>query len=572
MSDPWKKELSCPSGKKCITRKTSIVRPLDIPQKSPYTKLESDSQKFFNVFVVDYLEKYPDLTIENIDNLIIKEILNFFREDLNEKFLFLIAELIGILLGDGNLWRYGFRIDLNRIDEPKYVDYVYTLISTIFNKKPISHNRKGIDGTYEGKGVRLHIYGVNIINFLVKLGLRVGHKIRDNAEVPNWVRNNRLLIPFCIRGLFDTDGNIDIHTDTRSLVLRFVSGSYLIANNFKDMCEKIDIVANINKQKTRIKKYDKIYDSYVVSIGSKENVKKFLEIVKPRKFLFRKKIIGMRLMILEDPIKKEIVAQKEQEIFANNKKLFRQTSIYEKFLQNIFSENKWIIDEDIIEKFIDNSLNLKSHPYNISLAEKLKILFEKEGTIEDAMKKLEQIEGFRLNNHTVKKHIKKLLDSEYYIKIYSNANHNPLEVKGKNFYDKWDNNNSRIIIDIDNKRVFQFNQNLKIQIAIYIYKILSKLENPKESSDDKILYYIKKLANQSPFLGRLSYIFNDNTQNQILLSYLKRIIGIVKLYKNNPKHNKSKFNYEVFIKYIKNKRVYHEKDFSYSDIKDLNRI
>jgi hypothetical protein len=320
------------------------------------------------------------------------------------------------------------------------------------------------------------------------------------------------------------------------------------------MCEKIDINASINKQKN----YGYGTWSWVVSIGSKENVRKFIEVVKPTKFLFRKKLIGMRLIVLEDPIKKEIVFQKEQETFSE-KKLIRQTKKYKIFLKNIFSEYKWQNNDHIIEKFINNSLTLKSHPYNISLAEKLKILFENEGTIDDAMKKLEQIEGFRLNNHTVKKHIKKLFNSEHYIKIYSNANHNPLEVNGKNFYDKWDNNNSRIIIDSDNKRVFQFNQNLKIQIAIYIYKILSKLENPKESSDEKILYHIEKLANQSPFLGRLSYIFNDNTQNQIILSYLRVIIRIVEFYINNPKHNKSISNYEEFIEYIKNKRLYHEK-------------
>jgi hypothetical protein len=506
----------------------------------------------FKTFAID--KSNSKFSIESIDGSIIKEILDFFGTDIDEEFLFLIVELIGILLGDGNIWDYGFKIDLNRIDEAKYVDYVNSLIFTIFNRKPNNRNRQALDGTDNGAGIRLSLYGKSIINFLVKIGLKIGHKIRNEAQVPIWVLNNRPLIPFCLKGFFDTDGNVDIHTKERSLVLRFVSGSHLLANNFKDMCEKIDINASINKQKN----YGYGTWSWVVSIGSKENVRKFIEVVKPTKFLFRKKLIGMRLIVLEDPIKKEIVFQKEQETFSE-KKLIRQTKKYKIFLKNIFSEYKWQNNDHIIEKFINNSLTLKSHPYNISLAEKLKILFENEGTIDDAMKKLEQIEGFRLNNHTVKKHIKKLFNSEHYIKIYSNANHNPLEVNGKNFYDKWDNNNSRIIIDSDNKRVFQFNQNLKIQIAIYIYKILSKLENPKESSDEKILYHIEKLANQSPFLGRLSYIFNDNTQNQIILSYLRVIIRIVEFYINNPKHNKSISNYEEFIEYIKNKRLYHEK-------------
>ncbi len=536
-----KNDLSCPSGKKCIPRKTSIVGPLNISQKSPYTKLESN------------------LTIENIDNLIIKEFQDFFQDDFNEKFLFLIAELIGILLGDGNLWHYGFRIDLNRIDEPKYVDYVFTLISTIFNKKPKSHNRKGIDGTYEGKGIRLHIYGVNIINFLVKLGLTVGHKIRNNAEVPNWVRNNRILIPFCIRGLFDTDGNIDIHTDTRSLVLRFVSASYLIANNFKDMCEKIGIKANINKQKNSDgynKGKEGEFYSWVVSIGSKDNVKKFFEIINPKRFLFRKKLIGMRLMILEDPIKKEIVAQREQETFTEDKKLIRQTKKYETFLENIFFEYNWSNSNYMVEKFIDKALKLKSHPYNVLKTERLKSLFEQKGTIEFVLNELDNVYGYRINAHTVNKHIKKLLSNEYYTKLYNNASYNPLEVDGEDFYNKWINNNSRIIIDISKEKVVQFNQDLKIQIAFYIYKKLSGHKNNGEGFENEILYNIKDLSNESIFLGRLSYILNDDDQNQFVLEYLRIIIKIVRFYIKSPKIDELDFNYVKFKQYIANKRIY----------------
>ena len=138
-----------------------------------------------------------------------------------------LAELIGILLGDGHLHKKGEKsylgsalsISLNREDEPKYVDYVRQLLIRLFNEKPKMHAR--IDSKY----IDLKIYKDQIIDFMIMKGIMTGDKVKHQISVPNWIKkddswikNNqnswelkyRPLVIGCLRGLVDTDGSIFI--------------------------------------------------------------------------------------------------------------------------------------------------------------------------------------------------------------------------------------------------------------------------------------------------------------------------------------------------------------------------
>ena len=443
--------------------------------------------------------------------------------------LSLLLELIGIILGDGNIRYYSFRIDLNRIDESDYVIYVSKLLFRVFNKNPRKRLRKGLDGKSVGKGIRLIINGIEIIHFFLELGLKIGHKIKNNSDVPNWILKNKQLIPFTLRGLFDTDGNIDIHKEWSSLTLRFVSGSNILMNNFKQMFKSLGIkTSNIRKIKIKSKKYNKLYDAWVISIGSKEDVKKFIKIVKPKKFFYRKKLIAMRLIVIEDSEKMKIVMKEQKKNFPNKEKINKYSKEYEDFLQKLFIDNNWELTEDVVERVINNTLELKSHPYNINLAENIKDLFEKTGTIEKVIKIL------NLGDNTVKTHIKKLLNENHYIEIFNKKKPNPLEIEGNTFFEKWNKNNSRLIINESKTAFNQFNSKLRIKIALYIHCILNNSKEDKIFSDDEIINQIKVLIDQSPFLGRLSYLINDRAQKHIVRNYLKKIINIIRIYMNNP--------------------------------------
>jgi len=54
----------------------------------------------------------------------------------------------------------------------------------------------------------LVMYSKKLINFLERMGLKSGHKIKNQITIPNWIWNNDEFLKACIRGLIDTDGCI----------------------------------------------------------------------------------------------------------------------------------------------------------------------------------------------------------------------------------------------------------------------------------------------------------------------------------------------------------------------------
>jgi len=467
----------------------------------------------------------------------------------------LTAEFVSILLGDGNLRRKGFRIDLNQVDEAEYVEYVKNLINRLFNKFPIEELRRDKEGRKFGKGIRLSIYGVDIIRKLLELGLEIANKVDNQVGIPTWILKIKEFCKYSLRGLFDTDGNIDIHKSWKSLTLRFVNASKPLVIHFKQICESLGIKpSNVRKIKMRRdpELYNgsldpKVYDGWIVSIGSKENVKKFVKTIKPKKFLFRKKLIAMILIILEDPEKFEILKIEQDKKFSKEKKINRYTREYNTFLENLFVMNKWSLNKDILNNAIEKAFQLKRHKYNDEFAEKLKMLFEIYGTVDKVIEHLKN-QNTTLEYHTIKNHIKKLLSKKEFISIFKKSIKNPLEIEGISFLDKWNKNNSRIIIDENEKRLLQFNSKLRLKIALEIRRILYRSQKSKNDSDDKIIQCLKEKFNQSAFLKRLSYLLTEETQSKIIIKYLKKVIEVVRMFINDPTTTSYKINKDTGLK------------------------
>jgi len=116
-----------------------------------------------------------------------------------------LAEFIGITLGDGGITDGQVKITLNAIADKNYVHYVYSLIKGLFNYKPsVFIPRK--------ENVKIVIVtGKSFVKFLLRLGMKVGDKVRQQVDVPVWIKMDRELSKWCLRGLVDTDGGIFTH-------------------------------------------------------------------------------------------------------------------------------------------------------------------------------------------------------------------------------------------------------------------------------------------------------------------------------------------------------------------------
>lgn len=113
-----------------------------------------------------------------------------------------LTEFVGIMLGDGSLSKYQAFITLNTQADKSYIKYVTKLGSKLFKDKPTVTNKNDCNAT------DVRFSGIKLVEYLVKLGLKIGDKVKNQVGVPDWILNSRLYSISCLRGLMDTDGCI----------------------------------------------------------------------------------------------------------------------------------------------------------------------------------------------------------------------------------------------------------------------------------------------------------------------------------------------------------------------------
>ena len=118
-----------------------------------------------------------------------------------------LAELTGILLGDGGISYDQIKISLNGSVEKEYVQYVSQLINELFHEHPKIFAYK--DPLVKVCNVTLS--GIALVEFFIRIGLGRGNKVRRQVCVPEWITKNLSYSIAALRGLIDTDGGVFYH-------------------------------------------------------------------------------------------------------------------------------------------------------------------------------------------------------------------------------------------------------------------------------------------------------------------------------------------------------------------------
>lgn len=111
----------------------------------------------------------------------------------------MLAELVGILLGDGHISPTQVMVNLGS-KEDGYVRHVTKLLGDAFGTPPHQSRRAG-------GYVDVYIGSVEAIRFLKEMGL-CSHKVRQQVGIPRWIFDKQEYQRACLRGLLDTDGSI----------------------------------------------------------------------------------------------------------------------------------------------------------------------------------------------------------------------------------------------------------------------------------------------------------------------------------------------------------------------------
>ena len=176
-----------------------------------------------------------------------------------------LAEFVGILLGDGGITKYQVHISLNRTSDADYANYVTKLGQKLFGLKPLRQ--------YRDNCVIITFSSIELVDFLVSIGLRRGHKVRQQVTVPAWILGSSTLSWACVRGLIDTDGcvYIDHHQiagrDYKQFCLSFSNASHPLLEMVLKTLQDQGLEARIYSRNVKLRAYDEV-KRYFHIIGS----------------------------------------------------------------------------------------------------------------------------------------------------------------------------------------------------------------------------------------------------------------------------------------------------------------
>ncbi|MHB8155079.1 MAG: LAGLIDADG family homing endonuclease [Candidatus Omnitrophota bacterium] len=117
-----------------------------------------------------------------------------------------LAKFIGIMLGDGSIRsKYQLTVSFNYKTDRQFAEHVAWLVKHLFSVGHIIAKRKS------SLGADIVVSSTRVIDFLLKQGLKAGNKVKNQVDIPAWVKGNMEFQKACLRGLVDTDGSLYCH-------------------------------------------------------------------------------------------------------------------------------------------------------------------------------------------------------------------------------------------------------------------------------------------------------------------------------------------------------------------------
>jgi hypothetical protein len=171
-----------------------------------------------------------------------------------------LSEFIGIMLGDGGLTPYQATVSLNWSADREYIGHAVDQFRILFG---VSAHVMGRDGN----SCHVRASSVELSEFLVSIGLCVGDKVRNGAEVPDWIFGNEEYMKRCIRGLIDTDGCVsrkNYHAKTLAMQINFRNESMPLLKSARKILMELGFAPT------------RITNSHHIHLTRKDDVKKYI--------------------------------------------------------------------------------------------------------------------------------------------------------------------------------------------------------------------------------------------------------------------------------------------------------
>jgi hypothetical protein len=164
-----------------------------------------------------------------------------------------LAELIGVILGDGYIGRF-LRTEVLAIfsnsNNQGFIDRYTALVERIFNKKPSVSKRKS------SNCVNIIIYQKDISK---RLGIPVGAKKDKYIGIPRWIYNNKEYLIRYFRGLYEAEGSFCVHLPTYTYKFVFANRNESLLNNVYRGLRILGFNPHKDKYRVQISRKEEVY-------------------------------------------------------------------------------------------------------------------------------------------------------------------------------------------------------------------------------------------------------------------------------------------------------------------------
>jgi len=135
-----------------------------------------------------------------------------------------LAFLIGLVLGDGNLYKFprteGLRITLGT-DKPLLISYSAKILRDVIRKNATIIKRS------KNNCVNVTLYQKNLSR---RLGIPSGARKNLSIRLPPWIWNKKIFLISALKGLFEAEGSFSIHEKTYTYNLSFSNSNMSLLN------------------------------------------------------------------------------------------------------------------------------------------------------------------------------------------------------------------------------------------------------------------------------------------------------------------------------------------------------
>ena len=163
-----------------------------------------------------------------------------------------LAELIGVLLGDGHLQKFPRTERLlifSNSNNPCFIRRYTNLVERLFKKKTYVYKQSGQNCT------RISLYQKCISE---RLGIPTGARGAISITVPEWILENRDYVVRYLRGLYEAEGSLSHHEPTYTHKLNFSNLNATMLENVYELMVSLGFHPSRDAKRVQISRKDEV--------------------------------------------------------------------------------------------------------------------------------------------------------------------------------------------------------------------------------------------------------------------------------------------------------------------------